>query len=108
MFLLQFMRETYAVSLYDNYQGVNSHGRYYYWIESTVNVGATALAILYGQGDFKETVQIGVLAGWDCDCNPAHAGGLIGIINGYSGLPTDLTDPNICGDVYKNVKGVSP
>jgi hypothetical protein len=89
--------------LYDNYQGSNSFGRYYNWIESTINTGATVLAILYGHGDFKDTVQIGVLAGWDCDCNPATAGGLIGIIKGFSNLPPDLTDPNICGDVYKNV-----
>ena len=89
--------------LYDYYQGAYDYGRYYLWIESTINTGATVLAILYGQADFKETVQIGILAGWDCDCNPATAGGLIGIIGGYSGLPNDLTDPNICGNVYKNV-----
>ncbi|MBW8000424.1 MAG: ADP-ribosylglycohydrolase family protein [Planctomycetes bacterium] len=91
------------LKLRDKYFGTDSFGRYYFWIESTVNTGATILAILYGQGDFKQTAQIGVLAGWDNDCNPAHAAGLIGIINGYSGLPPDLTDPNICGDVYKNV-----
>ena len=89
--------------LYDKYQGANSYGRYYNWLESTVNTGATVLAILYGQGDFKRTIQIGVLAGWDCDCNPATAGGLIGIIDGFSNLPSDLTDPGLCGDVYKNV-----
>ncbi len=89
--------------LYDNYQGHNSFGRYYNWVESTINTGATVLAILYGQGDFRDTVQIGVLAGWDCDCNPATAGGLIGIIEGFSKLPPELTDPNICGDIYKNV-----
>ena len=89
--------------LYDYYQGNYSYGRYYNWLESTINTGATVLAILYGQGDFKNTIQIGVLAGWDCDCNPATAGGLIGIINGFSNLAPDLTDPNICGDVYKNV-----
>jgi len=89
--------------LYDNYQDSNSFGRYYNWVESTINTGATVLAILYGQGDFKNTVQIGVLAGWDCDCNPATAGGLIGIIEGFSHLPPDLTDSNICGDIYKNV-----
>jgi len=89
--------------LYDKYQGTSSYGRYYHWVESTINTGATVLAILYGQGDFKDAAQIGVLAGWDCDCNPATAGGLIGIIKGFSGLASDLTDPNICGDVYKNV-----
>ncbi|MHC4693359.1 MAG: ADP-ribosylglycohydrolase family protein [Planctomycetota bacterium] len=89
--------------LYDYYAGQYSYGRYYNWLESTVNTGATILAILYGRGDFKDTVQIAVLAGWDCDCNPATAGGLIGIINGFSHLPPDLTDSNICGDVYENV-----
>jgi len=89
--------------IYNKYQGPHSYDRHYSWIESTINTGATVLAILYGRGDFKDTVQIGVLAGWDCDCNPATAGGLIGIINGYTGLPRDLTDSNICGDVYENV-----
>ena len=89
--------------IYDKYMGPNAYGRYYNWIESTVNSGATVLALLYGGGDFKKTVQIGILAGWDCDCNPATAGGLIGIIKGFCGLPTDLTDDSICGNVYQNV-----
>jgi len=89
--------------LYEKYQGSGSYGRYHNWAESTINAGATVLAVLYGQGDFKDTVQIAVLAGWDCDCSAATAGGLIGIIKGFRGLPSDLTDPNICGDVYKNV-----
>jgi len=89
--------------LYEEYQGPDSSGRYYGWWESTINVGATVLALLYGGGDFERTVQIAVLAGWDCDCNPATAGGLLGIIHGFSGLPSLLTDPAVCGNVYTNV-----
>ncbi len=89
--------------LYERYQRAQSFGRYYNWTESTINLGATVLALLYGGGDFKQTVQIAVLAGWDNDCNPATAGGLLGIIHGFSGLPADLTDPNICGDTYANI-----
>jgi len=89
--------------LYDNYQGAESFGRYYNWVESAINTGATVLALLYGQGDFKRTVQIAVLAGWDCDCNPATAGGLLGIVHGFSGLPAELIDPALCGNVYENV-----
>lgn len=89
--------------LYDTYQGADSFGRYYNWVESTINVGATVLALLYGGGDFKQTVQMAVLAGWDCDCNPATAGGLLGILHGFSGLPSDLTDAVFCGNVYLNV-----
>jgi len=83
-------RATHEI-LYDHYVGDSSYGRYHNWLESTVNAGLTTLALLYGQGDFKETVRIGVLAGFDCDCNPATAGGLIGLIRGYSGLPAELT-----------------
>ncbi len=86
--------------LYAHYQGSDSHGRYVHWVESTINLGATVLALLYGDGDYEQTVQIAVLAGWDCDCNPATAGGLLGLICGYSGLPTALTAS--CGDVYRN------
>lgn len=89
--------------LYDRYQGAESQGRYHNWVESAINTGATVLALLYGQGDFKQTVQIAVLAGWDCDCNPATAGGLLGIIHGFTGLPPELTDPALCGNLYQNV-----
>ncbi len=86
--------------LYDNYVGAFARGRYVNWIESTVNCGATVLALLYGNGDFEQTVQIAILAGWDCDCNPASAAGLLGIARGYSGLPTSLTSQ--CGDIWRN------
>lgn len=86
--------------LYQHYQGSGSLGRYITWIESTINVGATTLALLYGDGDFEQTVQIAILAGWDCDCNPSTAGGLLGLVYGYSGLPEALTAQ--CGDVYVN------
>ncbi|MEW6250522.1 MAG: ADP-ribosylglycohydrolase family protein [Planctomycetota bacterium] len=86
--------------LYEHYQGSHSFGRYIYWIESTINVGATTLALLYGEGDFERSVQIAILAGWDSDCNPATAGGLLGLVYGYSGLPPALTAQ--CGDVYRN------
>ncbi len=79
------------IKVYDKYYGTASMGRSYNWFDSTVNAGMTTLALLYGQGDFKNTVEIGVCAGFDCDCNPATAGGLIGMICGYSGLPVDLT-----------------
>ena len=99
--------------LYDKYghSADSSYYRYRYWIESTVNAGMTTLALLYGQGDFVDTVQIGVLGGWDADCNPATAGGLIGIVNGFSGLPADLTsvasDDYVIGSGLTNINTVS-
>lgn len=75
--------------LYDNYgSSGGSNGRYINWIESTVNVGLTTMALLYGGGDFQRTVGIAVQGGYDADCNPATAAGLLGMIKGYQGLGT--------------------
>jgi len=71
--------------------GDTEPGRYHDWIESAVNTALTTMAILYGEGDFKQTVEIAVQGGYDADCNPATAGGLVGLMSGYSGLPADLT-----------------
>jgi hypothetical protein len=67
-----------------------SRGRYRMWTESAMNTGMTALAILYGQGDFVDTVEYGVRGGYDSDCNPATAGGLIGMMKGESGIVADI------------------
>ncbi len=98
--------------LYDRYGSNNpaSNNRYRNWIESTVNTGATTLALLYGQGDFKDTVEIAVLAGWDTDCNSATAAGLLGMVKGYSQLPADVmatTDNYDVGDGLVGVSGPS-
>ncbi|MFP4055230.1 MAG: ADP-ribosylglycohydrolase family protein, partial [Phycisphaerae bacterium] len=73
-------------SLFDNYGLRDDTGRYRGWVESTVNTAMTTLAVLYGQGDFKQTVEIGALAGFDADCNPATAGGLVGLMQGYDAI----------------------
>ena len=96
--------------LYDKYgsSGATSNNRYRIWIESTVNTGATTLALLYGEGDFKDTVEIGILAGWDTDCNAATAGGLVGMVKGYSQLPADVmaaTDNYAVGSGVVGVTG---
>lgn len=79
--------------LHDTYgSAAGSSGRYRNtWVESSVNTAMTVMSLLYGQGDFVDTVEIGVLAGFDNDCNPATAGGLIGALVGYDVLQDQLT-----------------
>ena len=49
---------------------------------SGINFGASIISLLYGEGNFKETIKIATLCGWDSD-NPASTwGGLIGFIYG--------------------------
>ena len=40
------------------------------------------MSLLYGNGDFKRTIQIATLSGWDSDNPAATWGGLLGFILG--------------------------
>ena len=51
------------------------------------------LAMLYGNGDFTETLDIAARCGQDADCNPATAGGVLGVMKGYDGIPAFWLDP---------------
>ncbi len=74
---------------------VKAGGREWMWVESSMNLGMTTLAVLYGGGDFVDTVEYGVKMGYDSDCNPATAGGLVGLMKGYDGIVADLNDAGI-------------
>ena len=47
-----------------------------------INFAASMVSLFYGEGDFKETVKIAVLAGWDSDNPAATWGGLLGFMDG--------------------------
>lgn len=51
-----------------------------------VNFAASLVSLFYGEGDFKKTIKIGTLAGWDSDNPTATWGGLIGFMIGKDGI----------------------
>jgi hypothetical protein len=51
------------------------------------------LALLYGNGDIEETLNIGCALGFDCDNQTATICGLLGVINGVESVPTDRAMP---------------
>jgi hypothetical protein len=51
-------------------------------VASGINFAASIVSLLYGEGDFKETIKIAVLAGWDSDNPAATWGGLLGFMYG--------------------------
>ena len=53
---------------------------------SGINFAASIVSLLYGEGDYKETVKIAVLAGWDSDNPAATWGGLLGFMLGKDEL----------------------
>ena len=51
-----------------------------------INFAASLVSLFYGAGDFKETIKIGTLAGWDSDNPTATWGGLLGFMIGKKGI----------------------
>ena len=47
-----------------------------------INYAASLVSLFYGEGDFKETIKIGALCGWDSDNPTATWGGLLGFMHG--------------------------
>lgn len=56
-------------------------------IDAKINSAYVALALLYGKGNFTRSVDIATRCGQDADCNAASVGGILGVLNGYSGIP---------------------
>ncbi|SNR69907.1 ADP-ribosylglycohydrolase family protein [Lutibacter flavus] len=51
-----------------------------------INFGSSIISLLYGEGAIKETIKIGVLAGWDADNPTSTWGGLLGFMIGKEGV----------------------
>ncbi|MAD07109.1 MAG: heme biosynthesis protein HemY [Gammaproteobacteria bacterium] len=53
---------------------------------ASINFAASLVSLFFGEGDWKETVKIAVLAGWDSDNPAATWGGLLGFMEGQAGI----------------------
>ncbi len=62
-----------------------------YNIDAKINGAYVALGLLYGNRDFTRTVEIATRAGQDSDCNPATAGGILGVMLGFQAIPPEWT-----------------
>jgi hypothetical protein len=56
-------------------------------IDALINSAYIIIGLLYGEGDFHKTIDIATRCGQDSDCNPASAGGILGVIIGYNKIP---------------------
>lgn len=88
--------------IYERYQlNAAQHGfTYCGWPESSVNFASGVMCLLYGQGDYKRTVQIGTLSGWDSDNATATMGGLLGLMLGYEGVKAQFPGQAFFSDRY--------
>jgi len=64
-----------------------------------LNTGAIIMALLYGEGDFAETLKLSFNMGWDADCNAATLGTILGAKYGYRKM---MSEGWQITDRYKN------
>jgi hypothetical protein len=65
-------------------------------IEAKLNGAYVLIGLLYGNGDFEQSMRISMRCGQDSDCNPSSVGGILGNYLGFSNIPdkwkSDLDD----------------
>jgi hypothetical protein len=61
-------------------------------IDAKLNGAYIVMGLLYGEGDPYKTLEISTRCGQDSDCNPSNALAVLGVINGFSGLPKEIQD----------------
>jgi ADP-ribosylglycohydrolase len=57
------------------------------------------VGLLYGAGDFRRSVSLTTMCGFDTDCNAGTVGCLLGLRNGLDGIPADWKGP--LNDTYE-------
>ena len=55
-------------------------------IDAKINGAYIVMGLLYGKGDFEQTIIISTRCGQDSDCNPSNAAGILGTVLGRSRL----------------------
>ena len=76
------LHEKYQIRQEDSYQWATLDKSCNGCFAAGINFGASIVSLLYGEGDLKQTIQIGALAGWDSDNPTATWGGLLGFMLG--------------------------
>lgn len=78
--------QRYQVDQKDGYN-ITSQGRYCNGcFAAGINFASSIISLLYGEGELKNTIKIGALAGWDSDNPTATWGGLLGFMIGKVGV----------------------
>lgn len=57
------------------------------------NSAVIVLSLLYGEGDFSQSINICNMCGWDTDCNVANVGTILGVRNGLAGIDESWRKP---------------
>lgn len=59
------------------------------WFEAPTNVSYAVIGLLWGKGDFKQSMITAINCGDDTDCTGATVGATMGILGGTAAIPKD-------------------
>ena len=76
----------YMVDKSDGFDYYNGKRRLRKNTNAGINFACSLVSLFWGQGDFKETVKIATLCGWDSDNPAATWGGLLGFYLNHTGI----------------------
>lgn len=62
------------------------------WFTAPGNISFMVIGLLYGEGDFKQSLIYAINCGDDTDCTAASCGATLGIILGASNIPEELKE----------------
>jgi len=77
---------------------------HYHWVHAINNAAMVAAALVYGEGDFEQSICLAVMGGWDTDCNGATVGSVMGAALGARRLPQRWITPMV-DRVRSSLKG---
>jgi hypothetical protein len=88
-------------ALYERYQVQGADGyKSRSWFDAGINFGASLISLFYGEGDYRRTIQIGALCGWDSDNPTATWGGLLGFMLGRKSVEAAFPQHEL-SDLYR-------
>lgn len=77
---------------------------HYHWVHAVNNAALVTLALLFGAGDFEQSITYAVMGGWDTDSNGATVGSIIGSMFGRQAIPEKWAIP-LDNHVRTSLKG---
>ncbi|MBS2098344.1 ADP-ribosylglycohydrolase family protein [Carboxylicivirga linearis] len=101
---VDFVKEQYSLypsnwqkaraNVVDKYYVIEDYNRHSWAaVDAILNGALGVMSLLYGQGDFQQTLDYACAFGMDADNQAATICGLLGIVNGFESLPKQLMYP---------------
>ena len=77
---------------------------HYHWVHTINNAALVTAALIFGNGDYEQSICNVVMGGWDTDSNGATVGSIVGTMLGAENLPGKWIDP-LNNQIRSSMKG---